>query len=564
MIGQKLRQFRLDERIGSGAMGIVFLAWDETKNRRAAVKVITAEQSVKANATPRFIREAEILQGLKHPNIVRFLGGGRFQGTLYIAMEFVPGGTVDDLLAKREFLPWQEVVEFGAQIAGALQCAHDKGIVHRDLKPSNLLISETGQIKLTDFGIAKDLDATALTADGRTLGTAAYMSPEQIRENREVGHKTDLYALGCVMYQMLTGSPPFMGKTPVALMNAHLTEPVPRPSAKAPQIPRALDDLIVALMAKDPRERPHDALAVEHILNGLRERRRKGEKIAMVFPGGSAPARFGEVSQDLPPTHAATGSRRTDRAARRQAREAWPPPPFYLRRGVIETAGLGAAAVLLAAVIAYFLWPPSAGYLHGQAARLMASPQSTDWSIAREHYINELRRRFPEYRKADVQAWYDKIALELVTRRAKVLEAPNLGALSQPKTKGEKLFVSVFNEAYADSKAGSDTEAARRWHDMIGVLDPNDPEERPWVLLAGMREAAVRKDIEERRKVVAAMLDRADKLDSEGDAPAAARLRADAVRRYGDRRELADLLARRAGGKDQAPPAAKDATKAPD
>ena len=124
------------------------------------------------------------------------------------------------------------MVDLGIQICDALQYAHQHGVVHRDLKPSNLMLAADGKVKLTDFGIAKDLDATQLTGTGRTLGTAAYMAPEQIRGNPPVSHKTDLYALGVVLYQLLVGKPPFEGSTPVVLMHSHLNEPPPRPSAR--------------------------------------------------------------------------------------------------------------------------------------------------------------------------------------------------------------------------------------------------------------------------------------------------------------------------------------------
>src|SRR4051794_37833790 len=207
-------------------------------------------------------------------------------------MEYVAGETLEQMLRRRGPIPWREIVDLGLQICDALHYAHEHGVVHRDLKPSNLMVSEKGQVKLTDFGIAKDLDATALTATGRTLGTAAYMSPEQIRGTPAVSHKTDLYSLGVVLYQMLTGKPPFEGTSPVVLMHLHLNEPPPRPSAKVAEIPRALDDLVISLMAKAPADRPWDAVAVTVSLTELRDKAERGQPIAMVWPSpGSAGAK---------------------------------------------------------------------------------------------------------------------------------------------------------------------------------------------------------------------------------------------------------------------------------
>src|SRR4051794_34396716 len=272
MIGEKLGTFRIEAILGTGAMGVVYRATSETTGKPAAVKVVSGEITQRSKTYERFRREADILQQFRHPHIVRFLAVGRYKGTSYFAMEYVPGETLEQMLRRRGPLPWNEVSDLGIQICEALHYAHEHGVVHRDLKPSNLMVSEKGQVKLTDFGIAKDLDATALTATGRTLGTAAYMAPEQIRGTPEVSHKTDLYALGVVLYQMLTGRPAYEGTSAVVLMHCHMNEPVPRPSARVAEIPVALDKLVVQLMAKDPTERPWDAAAVSVALAEIRDK----------------------------------------------------------------------------------------------------------------------------------------------------------------------------------------------------------------------------------------------------------------------------------------------------
>src|SRR5262249_29828649 len=178
-IGETLGSFRIESVLGSGAMGVVYRATNEKTNRIAAVKVLSSEfspqGSSKTKLRDRFEREAKILEQFRHPGIVRFLAVGRFRGTSYFAMEYVEGETLERVIHERGALPWREVVDLGIQVCEALHYAHERGIVHRDLKPSNLMVTADGKVKLTDFGIAKDLDATALTATGRTLGTAAYM-----------------------------------------------------------------------------------------------------------------------------------------------------------------------------------------------------------------------------------------------------------------------------------------------------------------------------------------------------------------------------------------------------
>src|SRR4051812_25286678 len=380
MIGEKLGSFRIEAVLSTGAVGVVYRGNNELTGKPAAVKVISGEIAKQGKAYERFRREAEILQQFRHPNIVRFLALGRFQGTAYFAMEYVPGENLEQLLVRRGQLPWREVVDLGIQICEALHYAHEHGVVHRDLKPSNLMVSEQGQVKLTDFGIAKDLDATALTAPGRTLGTAAYMAPEQIRGTPEVSHKTDLYSLGIVLYQMLTGQPTFSGASAVVLMHCHLNQPPPRASSKVPEIPKALDELIVKLMAKAPSDRPWDAAAASLTLTELRDKVAKGEKVPMVWGGEGEksvnPTRPG-LEPEVKPKKAKGNAKTKEKA---KGAGWWPSRPM------IETAALVVALVALGGGIAYTFWPASASYLFHQAEILMASKHRHDWITARNTY----------------------------------------------------------------------------------------------------------------------------------------------------------------------------------
>jgi serine/threonine-protein kinase len=277
MFGEKLGSFRIQAVLGDGDMHVVYRAINETTGLPAAVKVLGSEMAKQGHAYERFRRESEILQQFRHPNIVRFLALGRFKGTPYFAMEYIAGENLEQLLERRGRLPWREVADLGVQICAALHYAHEHGVVHRNLKPSNLMVSAQGEIKLIDFGIAKDLDATALTAPVRILGAPGYIAPEQIRGTPEVSHKTDLYALGIVLYQMLNGQPAFSGASAAVLMHCHLNEPPPRPSARLPEIPAALDDLVLKLMAKSPTDRPSNAAEVSLVLTELAKGVAKGE-----------------------------------------------------------------------------------------------------------------------------------------------------------------------------------------------------------------------------------------------------------------------------------------------
>jgi serine/threonine protein kinase len=177
--GQQVGPFDIEKQIGFGAMGAVYQARYRKNGKKVAIKVMHAGMDGNTTAMARFEREWEMLKQLAHRNIVQFYVANHFEGVPYYAMEFIEGEPLSDILERRGRMPWEEVVEMGRQICAALQHAHDQGIVHRDIKPSNLMITRDGTIKLTDFGIAKDLDVTQLTAANCTVGTASYMSPEQ-------------------------------------------------------------------------------------------------------------------------------------------------------------------------------------------------------------------------------------------------------------------------------------------------------------------------------------------------------------------------------------------------
>ena len=528
MIGQTLGTYRIEEKIGAGAMGVVYRGVDEATGRAVAVKLLAADVAQKGNAASRFRREAEILRQFNHPNIVRFLYARRHQGTSYIVMEFIRGATLADLLEGRGPLPWREAAELVVQLCEALQYTHDRGVFHRDLKPSNLMIAEDGTLKLTDFGIAKDEDATALTATGRTMGTAAYMAPEQIRGTPEVSHKTDLYALGVLLYQMLVGEPPFQGKSAVVLMHAHLTEPPPRASDKVEEIPRALDDLLLMLMAKAPADRPWDAAAVGQKLAELRDQAARGESIPMVWDRsetGLMPTR------DLP---------RPKRKARKKPDRGVPALPPWA-----GTAGLVLALAAALGLGAYLLWPPGPEYLHRKAAALMASENPDDWRRARSEYLDDLEGRFPRHaHRAEVDAWLDRIALHLARERSYAMTR----ALGRVRPGAEAQFDDTRRRAEEASKVGRDVVAADYWRRLADSLTAS-PADRGWALLAREHADDLARAIQRRRAEVQGLLDQADLADRARHPEVSARIRREVAATYAIYPELSDLIERA-----QAPP----------
>jgi len=271
LIGQQIGPFFIEKELGSGAMGSVYLARFDRKGTviPAALKVISLGLLGNDSAMARFDREAAILKQLRHPHIVRLLATGKYRQTPFIAMEYVAGESMDKALLRRVRLSWEESFEYGIQLCDALQHAHEKGIIHRDLKPSNLMITREGVLKLTDFGIAKDTDVTALTGANSTIGTAAYMSPEQCKGARDLTPRSDLYSLGVVFFELITGRKPFTGESTVDMFMKQVTEKPPRPSRLVADLPPQVESLILHLMEKKPEDRPLDALRVKQTIQDI-------------------------------------------------------------------------------------------------------------------------------------------------------------------------------------------------------------------------------------------------------------------------------------------------------
>jgi eukaryotic-like serine/threonine-protein kinase len=248
-------RYELRQLVGSGGMADVFLAHDEVLDRDVALKLLKARYAEDEEFIERFRREARSAAALANPYIVPIFDRGETEdGTYYIAMEYLPGGTLKDRIRSSGALPPRTVVEVTLQTVEALQAAHEKGIIHRDVKPDNILIAGSGHVKVADFGIARAADATTTSHLGDILGTAKYMSPEQAM-GEPVGPASDLYSLGVVLYEMLTGKVPFEVDTPADLSAEHDEKPPPHPREVNPEVPESLDTLVMRLLARDPKDR---------------------------------------------------------------------------------------------------------------------------------------------------------------------------------------------------------------------------------------------------------------------------------------------------------------------
>ncbi|HEX5849141.1 MAG TPA: protein kinase, partial [Rubrobacter sp.] len=274
-------RYALLELLGSGGMAEVFLAHDRILGRDLALKVLREHYAEDADFISRFQREAVSAASLNHPHVVQVYDQGRSEdGRPYIAMEHVPGGTLKDLITRRGPLDPVEAALLASQVAEALGAAHERGIVHRDIKPQNVLIGESGEAKVADFGIALAASTNTTSGTNRVFGTATYMSPEQAMGGR-VGPESDLYSLGVVLYEELTGVVPFEAEGALATAMKHVTErPVP-PRERDPSVPKAMDALVMGLLAKDPEERGESAFELAEDL-----RKARAELPPAFFAGG--------------------------------------------------------------------------------------------------------------------------------------------------------------------------------------------------------------------------------------------------------------------------------------
>src|SRR5512140_1741608 len=250
-------RWELEQQIASGGMGEVFRARDRSSGEVVAVKLLSDERGLR---TKRFVRESQLLAELPHPGIVRYLSHGvTASGELFLVMEWVAGA---DLRARlqRGTLTVREAVDLATRVAEALGAAHARGIVHRDLKPSNLFLpgGRIDQVKVLDFGVAHHEGRTQLTRTGTMLGTPGYIAPEQARMGGRIDARADVFALGCVLFQCLTGVPPFDGDTTAAVLAKILFGASPRVSELWPEVPEGLDTLVTQMLAKDPALRPSD------------------------------------------------------------------------------------------------------------------------------------------------------------------------------------------------------------------------------------------------------------------------------------------------------------------
>ncbi len=250
---KEIGPYRIEKEIGHGGMGYVFKAKKTPGGETVAIKVMSPGLSMDESMVSRFKREGEVLKNLNHPNIVRIFDVNMEGELKYFVMEFIPGKSLAEELKGGPLAP-EEVLGITWQVSDALRSAHEAGIIHRDLKPANIMRDETDRIKLTDFGIARVIGVSDVTAAGKSVGTPAYMSPEQVL-GKDLGVTSDIYSLGVVLYEMLTGKVPFESANPLEIMRKHAYEEAQSPTELNPEIPLILSQLVMRMLKKKQDER---------------------------------------------------------------------------------------------------------------------------------------------------------------------------------------------------------------------------------------------------------------------------------------------------------------------
>ena len=466
MIGTQFGRWIIDRELGKGAMGGVYRAHAaDAPSEVRALKVLAPDLARDAMARQRFQRETDVLCSLDHPNIVRFDGAGVQDDTLYYVMEFINGPDCESRLRDLGRWPWSEVLDLAIQVTRGLKYAHDQGIVHRDLKPANLLLAvdeETGgdtgagkfQVKIADFGVARMFSQGQLTGSGQFIGTALYMAPEQAA-GKPATKRSDFYALGCVMYTLLTGRPPFNGTSLAELVHKHQFAQPERPSRLLVDLPHDIDDLIVQLLSKDPAVRPGDGSVLLKRLESIRGKLvRKHNLTDTAFRAiGSKP----EIN--------ANWSDRDD-----DSREQRSLPIGKLLRA----AGLSIALIVVVGLIVWKFNKPrmTAQEYYAAAKPLMDSQSLADWEKAWHDYLEPMTLRYPDHPyKNEVETLRHLIEDQTTVRRLKVRN--HRGGVGSEAQR-------FYEQGLARYQLG-DTEGARKlWEEVVAAFGPVDSE-RKWV-----------------------------------------------------------------------------------
>jgi len=499
LTGQTIGSFYIERILGKGAMGAVYLGKHNEKGLYSAIKVVDPG---KRQASPlmlqRFEREISLLKRFNHKNLVKFRDAGVHNGLRYYAMEYVEGETLESVLAKKERLPVSTTCQLIWQLCDALEEMHSEGVVHRDLKPANVMIDKAGTLKLTDLGIAKDTSQvfnSKLTEADTTVGTVAYMAPEQLA-GKELSRRSDLYSMGIMFYQLLTGRLPFTGRTVYEYVNQRQAGAFPRPSAVNTKIPFELDQLVVELMKQNPEERPRDARVVQQRIKEIADKSRQGtlsktsvmdgQELVATEEMKTPPKGIWRATSAVASTITRSLTRTGSRKKRKSSDEPFWESPIFLVGLLLLTIG----------GVWWAMRPLGEEQLFVRGKEMMESNHRSDWDLGMDKYLNPLLERFPESaHRPKIEEYRERILVHDCEGRVKW--AHKLGRLPDDASEGFRRYFEADSLGLLVNKS-----LAKEQFKAIATLFGNDPKERGWALLA--QKQLVDVDTEQKESVGAA------------------------------------------------------------
>ena len=533
MAPERIGSWIIGRKLGAGGMGKVYHAIHCDTGQEAAVKVLPASLAREEGFVARFDREIDSLNRLHNQWTVELYDHGVDDETYYYSMEYVEGETLTKRLLREKRIPWREAIDISLEICSALKAAHDAGIIHRDLKPSNLMLTPDGHIKLTDFGVAQLFAAEKLTVTGGIIGTAEYMSPEQAQGQRAT-KKSDLYSLGAVLYAMVTGRPPFSGKTSIDVIQMHKFGQFDKPRLFAPEIPHWLEEIICKLLEKNPDDRFPDAyvlsLRLKEIVKKVELSQSTDRTLAM--PGGIADATEPTILAE--PRASGPGAGTLMQSLFRAQYEADQKQTFFGQ--LLENTWVHVALLILIVVGGVFWFrsnelSPDEMYARGVA--LLESDSPSDWRTARDDYFVPLV-------ESDPKIWAEKVRPQLETIDARELRtslAPKrIGRDAVPESEPERLLLTAQKYREAGQYQQAEQTLAAVLDMLAGETQYDSIKQVAFELLTELRsEETYRAD---RKKFVSESMDRAAELAANGNLLDSRRIWSGIVSLYGNDPDL--------------------------
>jgi len=526
--------FALEGRLGEAPGGTVYRAIHVAQSRMVAVKLFDAPLAVKNTAAKHaLVREMDKLTKLKHWNIVGCYGGILEEMQGCIAYEFVEGETLKALLERRDRLAWETVVDYAYQITAGLECAHEQSVVHQDLHPDKILIAEDGTVKISDFRVDRLRNPWCASSTRVTVERAAYRAPEQLAGARELTHKADLYSLGCIMFEMLVGRPPFIGDSVEAIARQHREGEASRVDGIIFDCPVWLSTIIGQLLEKDPAKRPYGAGAVSLALCETTRQVANGTSTIAHAAGGFS-ALQSRVEKD-----AARELLKQAQRPVRKSRKSGGQPPFYERAWFLTLC----LFLLIGGIGTWLLWPPSEAGLLRRAVAVIEAKEGVEQEHARR-YLDKLLRMYPSGKLAETAKEHLR-ALDMESARRKFEFNVKYGR--EPKSEAERLY----KEAWDFEQFGDRIAALEKYRGMVAVLVDGDEDATrlAFVNLARRKLAEIEAagSDNDRIQFIESRLQDAESLSSRGKELDAKKIWRGIIELYGNKPEFQALVDRAEG-----------------